>query len=156
MTEVVVKELSPSLRDDFLLFFDHVAFADNPDWSDCYCSAYHFANNKGKAESRHQASLLIEDDRLHGFLAYDNGTPVGLCNAASRGLYPVLHWLFGPGPDKGQRVVSVVGFVVAASIRHQGGSSRSENRSPTRSKFLSGMDSRTRLLRLRPTCGDSG
>ena len=68
MTEVVVKELSPSLRDDFLLFFDHVAFADNPDWSDCYCSAYHFANNKGKAESRHQASLLIEDDRMTGSL----------------------------------------------------------------------------------------
>ena len=64
MTEVVVKELIPSLRDDFLLFFDHVAFADNPDWSDCYCSAYHFANNKGKAESRHQASMLIEDDRM--------------------------------------------------------------------------------------------
>ncbi len=24
----------------FLVFFDSVAFADNPDWSDCYCSAY--------------------------------------------------------------------------------------------------------------------
>jgi hypothetical protein len=39
MSELVVKELTPSLRDDFLLFFDTVAFADNPDWSDCYCSA---------------------------------------------------------------------------------------------------------------------
>ena len=68
--EIVVKELSPSLRDDFLLFFDHVAFADNPDWSDCYCSAYHFAN-KGKAESRREASSLIEEGRMHGFLAYD-------------------------------------------------------------------------------------
>ena len=58
MSELVIKELSPSLRDDFLLFFDHVAFADNPDWSDCYCSAYHFAN-KGKAESRREASCLI-------------------------------------------------------------------------------------------------
>ncbi len=40
----LVEELFPSLRNDFLLFFDHVAFADNPDWSDCHCSAYHFAN----------------------------------------------------------------------------------------------------------------
>src|SRR2546422_1010526 len=55
MGELVVKELTPSLRDDFLHFFDKVAFADNPDWSDCYCSAYHFANNKGKAESRREA-----------------------------------------------------------------------------------------------------
>jgi hypothetical protein len=38
--KLIVKELTPSLRDDFLLFFDHVAFVDNPDWSDCYCSAY--------------------------------------------------------------------------------------------------------------------
>jgi hypothetical protein len=66
MTELVVKELVPSLRDDFLLFFDHVAFADNPDWSDCYCSLYHFAN-KGKVESRLLASSQIEDDRIHGF-----------------------------------------------------------------------------------------
>ena len=34
MNELVVKELGPSLREDFLLFFDHVAFADNSDWSD--------------------------------------------------------------------------------------------------------------------------
>ena len=60
MREIVVKELTPSLRDDFLMFFDSVAFADNPDWSDCYCSAYHFANNKGKAESRREASSLVE------------------------------------------------------------------------------------------------
>src|SRR5207247_1308094 len=59
MSSLVVKELSPSLRDDFLLFFDKVAFADNLDWSDCYCSLYHFAN-KGKAESRRQASSFIE------------------------------------------------------------------------------------------------
>ena len=74
--EVIIKELMPSLRDDFLLFFDSVAFADNPDWFDCYCSAYHFAN-KGKAESRQEASSLIEANRMHGFLAYDNGRPVG-------------------------------------------------------------------------------
>jgi len=40
MSEVLIKEPTPSLRDDFLLFFDHVAFAEDPDWSDCYCSAY--------------------------------------------------------------------------------------------------------------------
>jgi len=39
MSELVVKELTPYLRDDFLSFFNHVAFADDPDWSDCYCSA---------------------------------------------------------------------------------------------------------------------
>ena len=118
MKELVVKELTPSLKDDFLHFFDSVAFADNPDWSDCYCSAYHFAN-KGKDESRRQASSLIEEDRIHGFLAYDNGEPVGWCNAAPRGSYPGIQWLMGPGPDKGERVGSIVCFVVAATHRNQ-------------------------------------
>ncbi len=119
MKELVVKELTPSLRDDFLLFFDSVAFADNPDWSDCYCSAYHFAN-KGKAESRSEASNLIEEDRMHGFLAYDGGKPVGWCNAASRSSYPGVQWLMGPGPEKAEQVGSIVCFVIASSHRKQG------------------------------------
>ncbi len=119
MSELVVKELSPALRDDFLFFFDSVAFADNPDWSDCYCSAYHFAN-KGKAESRREASSLIEADRMHGFLAYDNGRPVGWCNAASRYSYPGIQWLMGPGPDKGEKVGAIVCFVIASTHRNKG------------------------------------
>ena len=124
MREIVVKELTPSLTDDFLLFFDSVAFEDNPDWSDCYCSAYHFANNKGKSESRREASSLVEEDRMHGFLAYDNGKPVGWCNAASRSSYPGVQWLMSPGPDKYERVGSIVCFVVASSHRNQGVASK--------------------------------
>jgi len=116
MRELVVRELTPSLKDDFLYFFDTVAFADNPDWSDCYCSAYHFAN-KGKTESRREASSLIEEDRMHGFLAYENGRPVGWCNAASRYSYPGIHWLMGPGPDKGEEVGAIVCFVIACAHR---------------------------------------
>jgi len=120
MSQLIVKELTPSLKDDFLSFFDHVAFADNPDWSDCYCSAYHFTNNKGKAEARREASNLVEEDRMHGFLAYDNGKPVGWCNAASRGSYPGIQWLMSPGPDKGERVGSIVCFTVASTHRGKG------------------------------------
>lgn len=116
---VVVKELTPSLRDDFLYFFDHVAFADNPDWSDCYCSLYHFAN-KGEDESRREASSYVEQGKTHGFLAYDNGKPVGWCNAAERHNYPGLHWLMGPGPDKEEKVGSIVCFVIGSTHRKQG------------------------------------
>ena len=117
--QIKVKELTSSLRDDFLQFFDHVAFADNPDWSDCYCSLYHFPN-KGKAESRQAASNLIGEGKMHGFLAYDNGKPVGWCNAADRNSYPALHWLMGPGPEKWEKVGSIVCFVIASSHRNQG------------------------------------
>src|SRR2546426_8024356 len=36
-----------------------------------------------RLRGRRQASRLIEADRVHGFLAYDNG-PIGWCDAASR------------------------------------------------------------------------
>src|SRR5437867_3992516 len=120
MKELVVKELAPSLRDDFLLFFDSVAFADNLDWSDCYCSAYHFTNNKGKAESRRAASSLIDEDRMHGLFAYESGKPVGWCNAASRRSYPGVQWLMSPGRDKYERVGSIVCFAIASTHPNQG------------------------------------
>lgn len=119
MSDLVVKELTPSLRDDFLFFFDNVAFADNPDWSDCYCSLYHFAN-KGKEETRRQASSQIEEGRIRGFLAYEKGKPIGWCNASNRNSYPALHWLLGPGPDKWERVGSIVCFIVGSSNRKKG------------------------------------
>ena len=119
MTSLVVKELTPSLRDDFLLFFDNVAFADNADWSDCYCSLYHFSN-RGKTETRREVSSHIEEGRVHGFLAYESGKPVGWCNAANRNSYPALHWVMGPGPDKWEKVGSIVCFVVGSSHRNKG------------------------------------
>jgi len=48
LKELVVKELTPSLRDDFLHFFDNVAFADNPEWSDCYWFGLSFRKTTGK------------------------------------------------------------------------------------------------------------
>lgn len=120
MSDLIVRELTPSLRDDFLSFFDHVAFADNPDWGDCYCALYHFPNLGNKDENRRTASSFIDERKLHGFLAYDDGKPVGWCNAASRNNYPALHWLMGAGPDRWERVGSIVCFVVAASHRNAG------------------------------------
>src|SRR2546426_4181726 len=70
MKDLVVKELTPSLRDDFLLFFDTVAFADNPEWSDCYCSAYHFTNNTGKAESRREDRKSTRLNSSHLVISY--------------------------------------------------------------------------------------
>ena len=123
MKEMVVKELKPSLRDDFLLFFDNVAFADNPDWSDCYCYPYHFSD-RGRAENRRAASNQIEESRIQGFLAYQDGKPVGWCNAANRHNYPVLPRLMRSGPDVFERVGSIVCFVVAPSHRSKRVSSR--------------------------------
>ena len=120
MSDIVVRELTPDLKEDFLSFFDHAAFADNPDWSDCYCSLYHFANRGKKDENRCTASNLTAEGKMHGFLAYADGKPVAWCNAARRGTYPALHWVMSPGPDRWEKVGSIVCFVVAAAHRNQG------------------------------------
>jgi ribosomal protein S18 acetylase RimI-like enzyme len=118
LRELVVKELTPSLRDDFLTIFDTVAFVDNPDWSDCYCSAYHFAN-KGKAESRREASSLVGRIGCTDSSPTTMEKPVGWCNSASPGSYPGVQWLMGLGPDKSEKVGSIVCFVIASTHRKQ-------------------------------------
>ncbi len=123
MTELLVKVLTPSLRDDFLLFFDHIGFVDNPDWNDCYCYPYQFSD-RGRDENRRAASNQIEESRIQGFLAYDSGKPVGWCNAANRNNYPALHRLMRSGQDELERVGSIVCFVVAPSHRSMGVASR--------------------------------
>ena len=122
-TEITIKELSPSLIDDFLHFFDHIAFADNPDWADCYCYPYHFSD-RGKAQNRRAASNQIKESRIQGFLAYHDGNPVGWCNAANRDNYPALHRLMRSGQDELERVGSIVCFVIAPSHRSKGVASR--------------------------------
>jgi GNAT superfamily N-acetyltransferase len=54
---------------------------------------------------------------MHGFPAYDNGKPIGWCNAAPRGSYPRIHWPMEPGPDKGEKVWAIVCFVIASTHR---------------------------------------
>ncbi len=139
MSGLVVKELTPSLRDDFLLFFDHVAFADNPDWGDCYCTMYYRPPEEGlapgqskedwmansAAENRRLASNSVAEAKVHGFLAYDNGKPVAWCNAGPRRNYPALsQFPFSPGYGDDERVGSIVCFVIACTHRNQGIASR--------------------------------
>jgi GNAT superfamily N-acetyltransferase len=120
---IVVKELTPSLKDDFLFFFDNIGFADNPDWGDCYCYPYHFAD-RGKAENRRAASQQIEENRIQGFLAYHDEKPVGWCNAANRDIYPALHRVMRSDQDNLEKVGSIVCFVIALSHRSRGVASR--------------------------------
>jgi GNAT superfamily N-acetyltransferase len=119
MSDLVVKELTPSRRDDFMLFFDDIAFADNPGWGDCYCYPYHFAD-RGRGENRRAASNQIEENRIQGFLAYRDGNPVGWCNAANRDNYAALPRLMRSGPENLERVGSIVCFVIAPSHRSKG------------------------------------
>lgn len=121
-----IKPLSADLMDDFLAYFDHEAFRDNPDWSECYCQFYYYSAGDprwaemSKEENRSQACGNIQNGRMQGYLAYAGGKVVGWCNAGPKTGYARLmnDERFCGADDV--ITVSVVCYVVDASFRRQG------------------------------------
>ena len=38
---IEIKSLSPELINDYINYFDNIAFTDNKEWAGCYCLYYH-------------------------------------------------------------------------------------------------------------------
>ncbi len=126
MSQITLRELTPDLLPDWLAFFDHDAFADNPDWAACYCHFFHadsavkpFDDLSGP-ENRAAACALIAAARLKGYLAYADGKPVGWCQAAPRVLIPNLQLDECLAVDDLDRVGAVVCFTIAEPYRRRG------------------------------------
>ena len=125
MTEIAVRELSPQILPDWLAFFDRDAFADNPEWSACYCHFYHFDHeaesfdDRLAKQNRAASCDLIQAGRLRGYLAYVSGRPVGWCHAAPRLLIPKLQKDESLAIGDADQVGSVVCFAVGSP--HRGG-----------------------------------
>jgi GNAT superfamily N-acetyltransferase/uncharacterized protein YndB with AHSA1/START domain len=119
---VTVRELTPELREDFLRFFDEDAFADNPYWGACYCTAHHCGDSgtRTPTENRATAAELVHCARMQGFLAYIDGRPAAWCNAAPRPTLAGLALDTKLAVDDAERVGSIVCFVVAAPYRRHG------------------------------------
>lgn len=123
--EFVIRELTPEILSDFLSFFDHDAFADNPAWFGCYCMFDHFMGTseefekRSATENREAISTLIKRGEAHGLLAYLGGRPVGWCHAAPRTALPCLKLFRGEVEDP-ERVGSIACFVIAKPYRGRG------------------------------------
>lgn len=121
-TDITVVEMSPALRDHYLAFFDHDAFADNPRWASCYCFfnfAPHASENweSRKADQNRAAVIdLIERGRMRGYLAYASGKPVGWCNANLHANYTTLD---EAEPNR-EQIGAIVCFIVAKAYRGTG------------------------------------
>lgn len=115
-----IRELSPDLLEDYLDFFDHAAFADNPEWAACYCYFPHAPhstqkwNEQAAEHNRAAVSERIRAGRMRGYLAYADGRPVGWCNAAPRAEITILD----DEPQAGA-IGSIVCFVIAKPYRGQ-------------------------------------
>lgn len=120
---ISIEKVNSESLGNFLDFFDHDAFADNPNWAGCYCYWF-YADHKAspwdeRAGEEHRAEVikLIRNGQMRGYLAYADGRPVAWCNAAPRMLIPALR----DEPDsEDPSVGAIVCFVVAKPFRGLG------------------------------------
>lgn len=86
---IEIKKLVPELCEDFLYYFDNVAFSDHPDWSYCYCLEGHLTEKEDdelseRADRREKAREMICAGTLNGYLLYDGEEVVGWCNCGDK------------------------------------------------------------------------
>ena len=116
MTDVTVRPVSPDQHDAVMHYFDMVAYADNPNWSKCFCMerlAEDF-DSRTKQQNRASRSQLILSAKANGLVAYRLGRVVGWCHAA-----PKIELVNIEG-EKAPEVGAIVCFVVAPDQRRQG------------------------------------
>jgi ribosomal protein S18 acetylase RimI-like enzyme len=121
--DIQIKPLSPERTEDFISFFESVAFCDHPYWSACYCYSFHFtgpAEQWTKENNLAAVRKLIGEGRMKGYLAYRDRKAVGWCNANNRLGYQRLvsqYDLEGPAHEK---TCSIVCFVIHQETRRSG------------------------------------
>lgn len=122
-TDCLIRPLSPELLPDYLHFFDHEAFRDNPRWASCYCHFSYAQHQEMKwqertaEENRAAVSKLACGGQMEGYLAYVDEKVVAWCNAAPRERFTTL-----PADTSAEagRTGAIVCFVVAKPYRGRG------------------------------------
>jgi ribosomal protein S18 acetylase RimI-like enzyme len=116
MSDVTVRPVSPDQHDAVMHYFDMVAYADNPNWSKCYCAERLVDDYESRTKEQNRAfrSQLIQSAKANGLVAYRFGRVVGWCHAAPK--TELLHIEGTSDPAVG----AIVCFVVAPDQRRQG------------------------------------
>jgi GNAT superfamily N-acetyltransferase len=119
--DVAVHPVTEDRVDDWLRFFDHDAFADNPDWASCYCLEPHLPATPEQPERAWRATRATVAGRLRGgttfgYLAYVDGRPVGWVNASFRSDYGLYRLVDPDGPEP-RSVIGVSCFIIAPPFR---------------------------------------
>jgi len=124
---IEIHPLSPQCLGDFLDFFDHRAFPDNPGWGSCYCHFPHADHarivwkDRTAFENRAASCARIASGAMTGWLAYANGLAIGWCNAGPRRF---IEGLFDAPEPLSDRIGAISCFVIAPSFRGQGVATR--------------------------------
>src|SRR2546430_10007826 len=116
MSEVAIRPVSPDEHDSVMHYFDLVAYADNPNWSRCFCMERLVDDypSRTKEQDRASRSELLRSAKANGLVAYRLGRVVGWCHAAPKSELKSV-----PG-EAASDVGAIVCFVVAPDQRRQG------------------------------------
>lgn len=82
--DIKYRALKADMLDEYLNFFDNAAFADHPDWSQCYCMHFHWQSKWDDESPRSNRDRVIEHINggvIQGYSAYLDGKVIGWCNA---------------------------------------------------------------------------
>lgn len=118
-----IQPLTKDLKEDYLYFFDNIVFEENPDRSSCYCCDYHFlgaVETCTRDVSRPFVANLIDENKLTGYLVYENDKPIGWCNVNDRSNYQRLLRDFDLVDKPEDKVCSIVCFLIHPDYRRQG------------------------------------
>jgi GNAT superfamily N-acetyltransferase len=121
---VTIHAMSEDRIDDWLRFFDHDAFAGNPDWASCYCLEPHEPGTPEEPErawrdTRARVCGRLRDCTMFGYLAYAGDRPAGWVNASLRSDYGMYRDVDPSGPPP-QTVIGISCFVIAPPYRRHG------------------------------------
>jgi|LSQX01.2.fsa_nt_gb GNAT superfamily N-acetyltransferase len=133
---IEIRKLTIQLLEDWLYFFDKVAFCGNDKWAGCYCMCFHWNEelaNKRKwgcspedgSFNRECAAEFIKRGKMKGYLAYDGGKVIGWCNANDKSAYDNVNiTLPADETEEGKRVMSIACFCIAPDYRGKGVASK--------------------------------
>ncbi len=126
---LIFKPLNEESLDDYLTFFDEVAFSDHPDWAGCYCTFNHFGKNELDAfkktnydanYTRSKAAEYVKSQLLQGYLAYENEQMIGWISSNKKQKYVRLFSDVDVSTSEDEHIKSIACFVVSPHYRHKG------------------------------------
>jgi len=126
MMDLAIRRLTPELLNDYLYFFDNVAFSDHPGWAQCYCIHFHWQSKWDDEPPKNNRDRVIEHINhglIQGYLAYSGGQVVGWCNVNDKQRYAALKYNINAAlrtDDEDKKIKSVVCFLVAPEMRGRG------------------------------------
>lgn len=124
ISKISVIQVTKDNVEEWLKFFDHDAFAGNPDWASCYCLEPHVPATPELPERAWRTTRASMADRFRagktfGYLAYAGDKPAGWVNASLRSDYGLFKLVDPAGPDP-SLVIGISCFVVAPPYRRHG------------------------------------